>query len=490
MQPIFRHLALIMFFSLLLTTAVSAAIEIKDSQVIFDVDYNQFSSDSQKQITSNGQLNILNTGTEVANITLSFSNLPAGYNADDVTGISLAAGETKTIAYTIKVPHKKESGESTIGTIIVQDTATKATLASQPLIQNTKSMLSLYEVEIVYTDKNGKIQTEQFTTENEKNNEFQLDEAVKPGTEVKMTFSIENLFDRDYDQDYAELDNIELNIEPDDTRLFVDRKFEELYTFENLDAKKKDEKVITFTVDEDVDPNEFIFEITLTGEDGKNVNHEVKKEFRLSTERTRDDVRIVAAEITPEILTCEEETNLQISIKNLGTNDQEYAGLAIYNQKLGLNENIQNIYLSRASKEDKNTYQYSKIITIPKTASEGSYSLDVTVFVKKNEQIDEKTIPLKIEACAVNNPQPPENKDAPETSTPKSSSSPSENTTVEKPEATEKPAKDSTTNTSTIVKSTEDPYTSDDIIAGILLVGIIIILVFITWCLVLLFKKE
>ena len=394
MQPIFRHLALVMLFTLIFTAAAEATIEIKDEQISFDVDYNQFSTDSQKQIASSGQVNLANTGTEGANLILSFSNLPAGYTTEESTSITLSPGESKTIPYTIQVPHKKDSGKSAIGTLLVQDASTKAALASQSLIQNTKSMLSLYEVEIIYTDKEGKIKTEQFTTENDKNDQIQLDNSIKPGTEVKMTFSTENLFDRDYDQDYAELDNIELNIEPDDTRLFVDRKFEEMYTFENLDARKKDEKVITFTVADDVDPGEFVFEITLSGEDGKSLSHKVKKELTLSTERVRDDVRIVSAEITPENLTCEESVNLHIFIQNYGTNDQDYTGLVIYNQKLGINENLADLHLSRASKEE-NRYEYTKTITLPKNIPAGSYPLDVTVLIKKNEKADNVILPFK-----------------------------------------------------------------------------------------------
>ncbi len=489
-------LILTIFMTILLSASASAEVKITNNSQILEVDYNQFSEETQKQITVNGKVSLSNTGAETVNLVISFQNLPADYTAEEITGISLAAGENKTISYTIKVPHKKDSGKSAIGTLAVQDASSKAVLASQSITQDTKSMLSLYEIKVEYTDKNGKAQTERLGSEQKE--QLKLEGNIKAGTEVKMTLSTENLFDRDYDQDYAELDDIELLIEPDDKDLFANKMFDKIYTFENLDAHKKDQKIITFIVSEDVDPDEFVFEITLRGEDGKNLNHEVHLELSFSVERIRDDVRIVTAEITPAEISCEKSANIRVVLKNFGTNDQDFAGLIIYNKKLEVNKNIQDIYLSRSSKNE-NVYEFKMTIDLPANIAAGAYPVDATALIQRDKTIDNKIIPFKISACSA--PSPPQKEPVKEPA--KASPTPEKSEKTEPPAAgaaAKKSAASSATptaaptpavgTTSTIVKTVEDPYSSDDLTAGLLLVGIVIILAFITWALVLLFREE
>lgn len=498
-------LALALVFTFILAAPASAAIQITSEKVLLDVDYNQFTSESQKQIAANGKISLSNSGTENANLILSFNNLPSDYQTEDVTGITLAAGENKTISFTVQVPHKKDSGLSSIGTVMVKDAATKAVLTDKPLIQNTKSMLFISEIKIEYTDKNGKPQKEELSSE--KNDILKLDGRIKPGTEVKMTFFIENAFDRDYDQDYAELDNIELNIDPDDKDLFADQKFEEIHSFENVQAHKKDQKTITFLVSDDVDQGEFQFDISLRGEDGKNYFHEVKKELTLAIERERDDVRITRAEAVPASLSCEKKANLYIIIKNFGTNDQDFAGLTIYNQKLGINENIKDIHLSRNSKSE-NSYEYASVITPPANLPAGAYPLDVTLVIQKDKTVENKIVPFKIETCektnsattattntAANTATNSNSKNTSTTSSSNAAAPPTSSTALPPtsstaPSSTASPPTASTTTTSNIVKTIEDPYTQDDVVAGLLIVGVTIILAFITWMLVLLLRKE
>ncbi|MBS3169727.1 hypothetical protein J4210_04540 [Candidatus Woesearchaeota archaeon] len=491
-KPRFKHLTIVLLLILITAISAAAAVQITDEKIIIEADYNQFTEESQKQIDVNGKVNLANDGTENAQISLEFSNLPTDYQAGEVTA-TLAAGETKTVPFTIKVPHKKGSGQSSIGTLTIKDALTKQVLASKTLTQNTKSMLLLSEIKVEYTDKTGKSRSQLFDTE--KNAELTLDNNVKPGTEVKMTFELENLFDRDYDQDDAELSDLELEIEPDDLDLFVDQEFDEVYTFDDLGAQKKDSKVITFMIDDDVDPDEFVFEITLSAEDGKNFVHEVKKELTLSVERIRDDVRITTAEITPATAACEQSASIHLTIKNFGTNDQENVGLIIFNQKLGVKENIPDISLPRSSKSD-NSYDFTTSFLIPKDLPAGAYPLDVTLLIRKNQDSDRQIIPFKLEKCTITEPASTENK-AEENelakTLDKTTGSATEN--AEKGQgllAGKEPAagdKAPSVKTSPVIKTIEDPYTNDDIAAALLITGVVIILAFITWMLVLLFQQ-
>ncbi len=50
---------------ILLATAVSAAVEIKEDRIFLDVDYNHLETENQKQIDFTGSLTLSNSGTEV-----------------------------------------------------------------------------------------------------------------------------------------------------------------------------------------------------------------------------------------------------------------------------------------------------------------------------------------------------------------------------------------------------------------------------------------
>ena len=60
------------------------------------------------------------------------------YTANQINSVSIEAGQTKSVSYTIKVPHKEDSGERSIGTVEVRDSTSNTILSSKPIIQKTK----------------------------------------------------------------------------------------------------------------------------------------------------------------------------------------------------------------------------------------------------------------------------------------------------------------------------------------------------------------
>ncbi len=143
-----------------------------------------------------------------------------------------------------------------------------------------------------------------------------LDDGVKAGSEFKMLLVIENLFDRDYDNDYSTLDDITLEIKPEEKDL-IKGDFNESYDLDSLDARDKLTQEISFVISEDIDAGEYTVEITITAQDGKEVDYEITRELTIKVERTNDDVRIIKVEVNPATVSCENKILIPITIKNL-----------------------------------------------------------------------------------------------------------------------------------------------------------------------------
>ena len=484
-------LVMIVIFSFLALNA-SAALEFQEEKLILDVDYNKFQLEDQDDISLTGSLTLKNSGTANQNVNIIF-NAPTSYTTSPINNVAVEAGASKTVTYTIKVPHQQDAGDATIGSVEAKDSTSNTVLASRPIVQKTKSMLVLRELQVKYTKEDGTVQDEEFGSAETK---ISLDDGAKPGTEVHLTFTLENLFDRDYDNDNSLLEDLELQITPDDNDLIAGN-FEEEYSLDEIEAREKQTFPVSFTISDTIDSGDYTLEITITGEDGKGFNHKIERELTLKVERADDDVRIVKTELVPATVSCEDKFIVNVEVQNFGTRDQDYTSITIFNEKLGIKETIPEFKLPRYSKSDSKSLR-SFVFATPKKIEAGTYPTDVTVSIKKNIRADSTVLPIVISKCGL--PSSPAGKETTPATPPSigqttaAAIAPSAtNTAVEKAAAGSQDSKSGEADqnkvtSSTIVKSIEDPYTEDDLASAFLIVGIIIVLAFITWFIVLLFK--
>ena len=164
-------ISLVLFVLLLanIAFAVGENIEFVDSKVSIDVSYRNFGED-QDTINVGGQFTLKNNlGSDTSGLKAVFeflTGLPTGstgYNANDVT-TDLLASETKTFSFTVNVPHKQDSGEEKIGSIIIKN-AEGTELKKIDLFQNTKSMLELNDFEVDYVSEDNNRESDSFDGE-------------------------------------------------------------------------------------------------------------------------------------------------------------------------------------------------------------------------------------------------------------------------------------------------------------------------------------
>ena len=349
---------------LALCASFVSAVDLTTDKVKLNVDYNNFNKEDMKSISvATDAFTITNADSTPVSLTITATGLPAGYIAESKT-ITVPSGNASTpgsisTSLNINVTQLKDSGEESIGSIVVLQGATPADSAG--LVQETKSMLDLTRVSVRYTDDKDNAQDDTF---DDKDEEFTLDNNVLAGTEVEVTFRIENLFDKDYDSDFSLLEEVILTINPSDDDLFADN-FDEEYTLDDLDANQKQELTVVFKTNDEADAGDYQLELTLEGQDGKNLEHKIEKVLNLDVKRKRDDIRITKVEVPSSITTCDSSFSLNYEMKNFGTRDQSNVGYSVYNEKLGINENKMDIKLDKYNDADnswrKNFSSISKI---------------------------------------------------------------------------------------------------------------------------------
>jgi len=474
-----KLLLVLVLFSLLISLA-SANLEIVEQKAVLNVNYHDFQEDNQDTVDGTGQITLRNTGTENITTQIAFSGLPINYNATAIIGINVNAGRTQTVSYTIQVPHKQDSGEKNIGTL----TATAGTeTATTTLVQNTATMLNLREVTVDYINKDGNSERESFDSEDQ----YELNKEVKIGTEVKLTFYLENLFDVDYGR--GDLQGITVTVDSDDSSIFSN-DFQNDYDIGDLDTHQRNSFPVTFIIDSEADSQGYTLQIDIEGEDDKGTTHKVSKELLIDVNRQNDDVRISSSKITPAVpTTCDTQVTFEAGLKNYGTRDQKYAGFVLFNRELAINQNIQNIVVYRFSDSDN---EWKQTFTIP-ISKVGTFPLDVTAYYNRDKVSDHQIVNLVVGRCATTVPATPAatttttanttsgtpaaTTAGTSTTTNAQTTNAAQNTAAQTNQNTAAPAATATnSNTPSIVKTIENPYTAEDFLLG----GIIVLMVFVT----------
>src|SRR3989338_9715454 len=250
----------------------AAAPTITETSVKLTADYSKFADEDDDFIVVTTESFTVDNTDGTSEVTVKATGLPSGYTSSTAT---VEMSQSEEVTLTINVPHSNSPGEEKIGTITITD-ANNSVLDSADLVQDTLSMLDLTELEVKYVDADGKTQKDEFTSDDDT---YALENEVKPYTEMTFTFDLSNLFDRDY-QKQGELEEIELVIDVDDEALLIEG-FEDTYPLENIEAGKEGKFTITLPISEEVEPDTYTLEFTITAEDGEGIEYEIKKEVKV-----------------------------------------------------------------------------------------------------------------------------------------------------------------------------------------------------------------
>ncbi len=458
--------------SILLAASVQAAVDFSANPQV-NVDYKDFRED-QQTIISAGQFTLRNTDPGNVPVQLSLQLTAAGgYSVSSFpTAATIPGNGTFVIDFALNVPHKNEPGNATIGTIQVR--ATDGTLlGTANVIQETAPMLIIRNLGIDFTDKDGTSRSQDLDVEDD--DDFRIDREVKPGTDMILTFEIENRF-RDGDYEDSDIENIELSIDADDSDIFPS-DFQDTYDFADLRAKDKESLTVRFTIPDDAANGNYNLEFTLEGEDGANINYKIVKTVDLDLERPKDDVRITNANVTTDVTACDTVIPFLVELKNYGSDNQRYTALRISGTPLRISENLVDIEIDQFDNR-KDTWSQTFSFPMPKV-SPGTYPVDVYAYIDRDEQMDYQKVDVEIKPCPASVAETP-------VIPPAASVNPEVQTvTVPVPTPTASPVSGTMTTEATganrissgaVVDVTENPYSQENFLVGLFIVAIVLVL--------------
>ncbi len=191
---------------------------------------------------------------------------------------------------------------------------------------------------------------------------------VKYGDDISLTVEVENLFTRDEDQT---IENVEICVYNNDL------DWDECEDIGDLKYGRDDSYTFDFTIGYDVDSQDspFTIEVSATGEDEDNNDHEDYLEFDLNLDKERDEITITDLSISPSVVSCDDNSvRLTVELTNTGKDDESTAVLQVVSDELDFEQYIRNINLDE---DERNDY----FITIPlDNAKNGEVLVDVYAY--------------------------------------------------------------------------------------------------------------
>jgi len=451
---------------------------IVEDTINMEVDYNNFDDEDQDTISENTDtITIQNNNNEEVKVVLEATGLPTDYASGSVE-IIIPANGTATPSLSINVSHEQDSGETDVGLVIIKG-INGIELDSSALVQDTISMLSLEELKVEYNDKKGN--SEKDTFDDLVNTDYKLDSEVQAGSVIEFTFDLDNLFDDNYDEDDAEIEDIVIKIDPSDNDFFED--YEDELDMDNLAAEDSGSLTIELTLDSELDDDTYDIDFEIEGDDGKGNTHTIAFNLEFEVDHSKDDVRVLKADISPEtITTCTEQISLNLKVENFGSDDQNFVDIAIYNEELKIDEEWGTFKLYDFNDDDKSKTK-SFLFDVSKL-SKKAYDLEIYAYIDTVDLMDYERITFNVGECQLDLPAETEEEEEETTeSTVIVTTLDPEDTNVDSSTEITQPV-----SSSTVVATTENSYTTEDFLIGAVIIAIILIVALIIVFFVVLLK--
>jgi len=306
----------------------------------------------------------------MSNIAFDLSDIDAKYEASlQNAPVNLNAEETVEVNLELKVQDDEKAGKHKIGDLSIswQNEVGEQSSTNVPVYITPKSYLVVKNIKI-----NGKTSGDLSLDEN---NEIKIEiqnDYTEDMEDVAVTVKI-----LDVDGDDLEEDSEEHDIDSGDDENDFEVEFD--------------------LSGEDIEEEKYTLEITVEGEAEDGSEHEtvVTKEVDLDLEK--HNVVIKKASLTSEKVQCLKQTNLEVSVENIGKSNEDEVEIKVSNSELGINEVQRNIDLDKFSGKD-NDYRAVFSLNLNE-ANAGSYPISIEVFRDEDKLEQSKSVTLTVEDC-------------------------------------------------------------------------------------------
>ncbi len=292
--------------------------------------------------------------------------------------VSVAQGESKSIAVTYFVPVDQPSGKQSIGNIVL---ANSQITKSFPLYFNTQSMLEIYDIDVAVDSKYDDVGPGE-----------DINEKARPGSKITLEVELKNRWTSTEKIDIEDIKITGTLKDIDDG----DDLEEETDSFD-LKYNTRVRKTLTFTVPLNADEGFYDFKINAEGTEKNGADDAAETTIRLEVDRKSHDLVIYSAELGSSTVTCNRQTTLYVKVANLGSTYEERAVLTASNGVLGLDFGKQ-FELGKDARDDNNILE-EQIPIDAKNLSAGTYKILLKTYYDGTTLHDQQSVDLTVKDC-------------------------------------------------------------------------------------------
>ncbi|MBN2454183.1 PKD domain-containing protein [Candidatus Woesearchaeota archaeon] len=349
-----------------------------------------------REINVTASVTITNTGsTTLTGLTATFSPT-SGYSMSDINPSvtfaagTLAPGASTTATITMRVPESLDGVDSEFNEAAM-NVATVTFSGSDGIGGTPSSSTQIY----IQAENQIEIKDAEITVDGESESLDDDDKVkdLKPESEIELEIEISNNFD---DKEDVEIQDIVVRLEIDD--LDVDEE-EDL---SDLKPEERDTLTMSFTLDDDIEDGTYEGLLTVEGTDENGALHGESWRIEFEVDRKTHEIDIKSFTVTPSTVRCENSVELRVSIRNIGTRDEDEVSLHIESADLSFGDVINYIELDE---DDSTTKTFT--IPIPSKLSDGIKRIIISTYYNTDASSDRETVLVTKEACS-STPEPEE----------------------------------------------------------------------------------
>ncbi len=390
-----KILPIILFIVIVSASFVTAAASMS---IPSDKDFG--SLNRNQTITRSFSIN--NTGNVTLTGITPLTTASSAYNLKfNETNFTLAVGQIKTIGYNLTIPADSSTGNITIGTIYLhsdQYNSSSFTLSANivgglNIVDLDVTLHQYYEIAQYLTTANTKTLGD--VKDGEKIDFNDDDYKIGPGSMLEFDFRIENLFNDDDDPTIEDV-SVLVNIKEIDDGEDLDEQSEDF----DLDPEETEDFKVNIDIPLEVKTGTYDVEVEVSGDDEDGATHSVKWALEIEIEKEAHDIYLQYASLSEKAVSCGKNTNLKISVLNLGYREEDEVRITAKNPELNLDFERSNILLSEDPYDDDSEYSTTIPIVVPSSIKPGSYPIEISVFIKDAVPMVSKTVYLTVDECS------------------------------------------------------------------------------------------
>ena len=385
---------------------------------------------------------------------VTFSTSSSGTYTSELDLGTIAPGNKQTVYAKVFIPEDAYGGVSTAGKIYVESNEKTDSLT---LKVETQSGLVFKDLDIGVDEGEDK-------GIHDESDGYQVDKDAAPGTEVEVTFELENTFS---DSDDIDISSIEVEVTLED--MGDESEQSETVDVEDIDSGDDSESyTVIFDVPHQLEEGKYDLTFVVEGEDDNDAKHRFTKTYEINVVKENYALGFTS-DLIPEIVSCSRSAQLEIEVFNIGDRDVKNIDVTVKNTELDIDLKEEIDKLDKTWDDSDNNEKVTFTLDIPSDAEAKDYTFGITVYRdnKKETEASGKVI-LTVEDCSSGSTSD-DKKDDIEVITPPTIQPPATNVDI--------------------TDSLETPFTETSAFIILLIVGIVVVLALIILMLILSFRR-